>query len=84
MTIRILYFASLRDALGRTDESMALPSGVGTIGELQAFLADRGGDWEALAPGRNVRAARNQRIVAVEEPVTPGDEIAFFPPVTGG
>lgn len=84
MTVRILYFASLRDALGRSDESMVLPSGVGTIGELQSFLADRGGDWAVLSPGRNVRAARNQRMAQACEAVCPGDEVAFFPPVTGG
>lgn len=84
MTVRILYFAGLRDAVGRADESMVLPSGVGTIGELQSFLADRGGDWEALSPGRSVRVARNQRMVQAGETVTPGDEVAFFPPVTGG
>ena len=84
MTVRILYFAALRDAVGRADESMVLPSGVGTIGELQSFLADRGGDWVALSPGRNVRAARNQRMVQPAETVGPGDEVAFFPPVTGG
>ena len=84
MTVHILYFAALRDALGRSDESMVLPSGVGTIGELQSFLADRGGDWEALAPGRSVRAARNQRMVQAGESLAPGDEVAFFPPVTGG
>lgn len=84
MTVRILYFAALRDAVGFSDESMALPSGVGTIGELQCFLADRGGDWAVLSPGRNVRAARNQRMVQSGETVAPGDEVAFFPPVTGG
>lgn len=84
MTIRILYFASLRDAVGRSDESLLLPAGVGTVGELQGFLADRGEAWAALAAGKNVRAARNQRMAQADESIVPGDEIAFFPPVTGG
>lgn len=84
MTVKILYFASLRDALGCAEESFALPSGVSTIGELRSFLAGRGDKWHALAEGRNVRAARNQRMAAQADPVMPGDEIAFFPPVTGG
>lgn len=84
MTIKVLYFAALRDALGRSAEFLALPPGVATVGELQLFLADRGEQWKALEVGRNVRAARNQRMVGLSEPVSPGDEIAFFPPVTGG
>lgn len=84
MTIKVLYFAALRDALGRSEESLALPPGVSTIGDLQAFLADRGERWKAIEGGKSVRAARNQRMASSSEPVSPGDEIAFFPPVTGG
>ncbi|NMF88080.1 molybdopterin converting factor subunit 1 [Aromatoleum petrolei] len=84
MTVKILYFASLKEALGCTEESFVLPSGVSTVGELRAFLAERGEKWKALGEGRNVRAARNQRMAAPADPVLPGDEIAFFPPVTGG
>lgn len=84
MTIKVLYFAALRDALGRSEESLVLPPGVTTIEELQAFLADRGDVWQALRVGRNVRAARNQRMAQPSEAIMPGDEIAFFPPVTGG
>ena len=84
MTIKILYFAALRDALGCPDETLALPDGVTTVGELRTFLAARGENWQALSAGRNVRAARNQRMVQLSEPVVAGDEIAFFPPVTGG
>ncbi len=84
MTIKILYFAALRDRLGRAEESLALPPGVSTLGELQSFLADRGDDWLALASQRNVRAAINHRMVNPGDTVSPGDEVAFFPPVTGG
>lgn len=84
MTVKILYFASLKDALGCSGENLILPSGVSTVGELRTFLAGRGEQWSALDGGRNVRAARNQRMAGADEPVLPGDEIAFFPPVTGG
>jgi molybdopterin synthase sulfur carrier subunit len=84
MAIKILYFAALRDALGCAEESISLPAGVATIGELRAYLAGRGEGWEALQHGRNIRAARNQRMAQPGEVVQPGDEIAFFPPVTGG
>ncbi|MDT3669192.1 MAG: molybdopterin converting factor subunit 1 [Aromatoleum sp.] len=84
MNIKILYFASLRDAVGQAEESFELPSGVSTVADLRAFLADRGDSWTALEAGRNVRAARNQRMAGPSDPVSPGDEIAFFPPVTGG
>jgi molybdopterin synthase sulfur carrier subunit len=84
MNVRVLYFASLRDAVGCAEESLPLPAGVATVGELRTFLSERGQTWQALSAGRNVRAARNQKMVGANDPVTPGDEIAFFPPVTGG
>lgn len=84
MSIKILYFAALRDRLGRAEETLSLPPGVSNVGELQAFLADRGDEWSALASQRNVRAAVNQRMVKPGDTVSPGDEVAFFPPVTGG
>lgn len=84
MSIQILYFAALRDALGCASESVAIPDGVSTVGELRRFLAARGEGWSALDDGRNVRVARNQRMVHLSEPLAAGDEIAFFPPVTGG
>jgi molybdopterin synthase sulfur carrier subunit len=84
MNIKVLYFASLRDALGCAEESMELPSQIRTVGDLRTFLTGRGENWCALGEGRNVRVARNQKMAKVGEVVAPGDEIAFFPPVTGG
>jgi molybdopterin synthase sulfur carrier subunit len=84
MTVNILYFAALRDALGCGDETLTLPKSVTTLGELRAYLAGRGEQWAPLAATKNVRMARNQRMVKADEPLTDGDEIAFFPPVTGG
>ncbi|MBX6318270.1 molybdopterin converting factor subunit 1 [Pigmentiphaga sp.] len=85
MKVDVLFFASLREALGREKEAVELPDGVRTVGELRKWLAERGGAWAtALAPERAVRAARNHAMVPAGEPLQPGDEIAFFPPVTGG
>lgn len=85
MAINILYFAGLREALGASSESMELPAGVATVGELRTHLAARGGKWaEQLAPTRNVRMAVIQLMVPAHAPVKDGDEVAFFPPVTGG
>lgn len=83
MKIHLRYFASLREALGPGD-SLELPAGA-TVGQARAELAARGGEHaRVLAPGRAVRAARNQAMCGEAEPLAEGDELAFFPPVTGG
>ncbi|MPS30597.1 MAG: molybdopterin converting factor subunit 1 [Alcaligenaceae bacterium] len=85
MNVDILYFASLREVLGQEKEAAELPETVRTVGDLRSWLAGRGGAWAtALAPGKAVRAARNHAMVQAAEPLQAGDEIAFFPPVTGG
>lgn len=84
MALNVLYFASLREALGRDGEQLERPSGVHTVGELRAWLLRRGGEWEVFAPGRNVRAALNQTMVGADTALGEHDEVAFFPPVTGG
>jgi molybdopterin synthase sulfur carrier subunit len=83
--VTILYFARLREALGTGSEELALPGGVKNLAGLRATLISRGGAWAAeLADTRPVRAAVNQDMAAGDTPVKDGDEIAFFPPVTGG
>jgi len=82
--VKILYFASLREAVGCAGEELDLPAGVGTVAALRSHLAARGEGWQALAAGRNVRAALNQKMAAADAPLDGGDEVAFFPPVTGG
>jgi len=84
MSVHILYFAGLREALGQTSERLALPDHVGSVGELHAHLAARGGAWQALLATKNLRVAVNQQMAAMDAPVKDGDEVAFFPPVTGG
>ncbi|MCX7150141.1 MAG: molybdopterin converting factor subunit 1 [Rhodocyclales bacterium] len=82
--VKILFFAGLREALGTGSESLALPAGVGSVGALRDHLAARGEAWSALATTKNLRAAVNQQVVGPDAPVKAGDEVAFFPPVTGG
>ena len=84
MTVKILFFAGLREALGTGSESLALPSGVSTAGALRDLLAARGDPWAALATTKNLRVAVNQQMVGLDAVVKAGDEVAFFPPVTGG
>ena len=82
--IQVRYFASLREAVGQSTESLDLPPSVTTVGALRDHLAARGEPWKALGAVRNLRAAVNQDMVGMEAPVAAGDEVAFFPPVTGG
>jgi molybdopterin synthase sulfur carrier subunit len=83
--ITLLYFARLRETFGTASEEMELPAGVATIEGVRATLAKRGGVWaQELAAGRACRAAVNLDIADADTPVKDGDEVAFFPPVTGG
>ncbi|MDH4188710.1 MAG: molybdopterin converting factor subunit 1 [Betaproteobacteria bacterium] len=85
MKVKLLFFASLREQLGSGGEEFELPAGVATVAALRAHLAGRGGAWHsALADEKLLRMAVNQDIVKPGAPIKPGDEIAFFPPVTGG
>ncbi len=83
--ITLVYLARLREALGAAVEKIELPGEVGTVAALLAWLRTRGGAWAAeLAPGRAVRVAVNYDMARPDTPVKAGDEVAFFPPVTGG
>ena len=85
MKVSILYFASLREALGMAREELELPAEVATLSALRNHLHARGGAFAtALAPNRAVRAAVNQDMVRGDCAIKSGDEVAFFPPVTGG
>lgn len=85
MKIRILYFALLRDAIGRAQEELDVPEDVTTVAALREWLLRRGEAYEsALGNARRVRAAVNQEMAEPDDAVKAGDEVAFFPPVTGG
>ena len=82
--VRLVYLARLREALGASHERLGVAPET-TVGALRAELCARGGAWAVeLAPGRAVRVAVNHALVGDEARVVPGDEVAFFPPVTGG
>lgn len=83
--VTLLYFASLRESLGCSREQLPLPSGNSTVSTLVDQLRTRDSRWtEAFAAGKTWRVAVNQRMADLATPIKPGDEVAFFPPVTGG
>lgn len=83
--IKVLYFARLKESLNYSTEEMALPANIKTILQLKQHLALRGDAWTSLFSGKQiVRAAINHALVDDTEVIKAGDEVAFFPPVTGG
>jgi molybdopterin synthase sulfur carrier subunit len=85
MKLTVRFFASLKEQLGRDSEVIDVPAGVATVAALRGHLVKRGADWQAaLAEKKLVRAAVNQEMAAPGAPLKAGDEVAFFPPVTGG
>lgn len=85
MKLKVLYFARLRERLGVAEEAVELPDGMGMVAMLLDVLRARGGAWaEELAAGKNFRVAVNQDMAGMEAPIEDDDEVAIFPPVTGG
>jgi len=83
--MKILYFAWLRQRAGIGEETVSPPEEVRDVGGLMRWLAARTpGHAAAFADPAQVRAAVNQEFCGPDHPVKPGDEVAFFPPVTGG
>ncbi|VAW47029.1 Molybdopterin synthase sulfur carrier subunit [hydrothermal vent metagenome] len=81
--IHILYFAHFRELLGQSEEKMA--ANHATVSDLLAELATRGNDWKCtLVDNGQLQIAVNHNVASRETPIKAGDEIAFFPPVTGG
>jgi len=83
--MRLLYFAWLRQRIGTAEEVVEPPAGVRTVAALIEWLKTRGPNFaEALKTQKLVRVAVNKEYVGWDHPLTPGDEVALFPPVTGG
>jgi molybdopterin synthase sulfur carrier subunit len=83
--MKVLYFAWLKAKTGIAQEDLDPPAEVTTVSELMDWLRNRGpGHAEALANAKAIRVAVNQEYAGPEDAVKPGDEVAFFPPVTGG
>jgi molybdopterin synthase sulfur carrier subunit len=83
--VKVLFFAGLREQLGTPGEEIELPADVTTVAALRSFLLGKGNSWkEALSEKKLIRMAVNQDMVEAGARIKAGDEIAFFPPVTGG
>lgn len=83
--VTLLFFASLRESLGSSREQVPLPGANATVSTLVEHLRGRDARWnEVFAPGKSWRVAVNQQMANLATPLKPGDEVAFFPPVTGG
>lgn len=84
MKVKVLFFASLRESLGVNCEDVLLPDEARTVDDLRHYLAKRGESWLHLAQANNLRCAVNQEMAQAHALLRDGDEVAFFPPVTGG
>jgi sulfur-carrier protein len=83
--VKLLYFAWVRQKIGLSEEDIAAPSTVTTVAALVEFLRQRGAGYEAaFADLKFLRVAVNQEHAGFDAKIGPTDEIAFFPPVTGG
>jgi molybdopterin synthase sulfur carrier subunit len=83
--VRVVYLARLREALGRTEETLALPQGPCVVRAVLEQLRARGGPFAIeLAAGRAFRVAVNYVMAHDDTPLREGDEVALLPPVTGG
>ncbi len=85
MNINILYFARIKESVNYSSENIDLPADIRTVTALKNYLALRGENWANLFNGKQViRAAINHSLVDDLAAINAGDEVAFFPPVTGG
>lgn len=83
MRVRLVFFGALSDMLQKRSEALELPPGCTRLVDLRRVLIARGGHWTKLAE-KTILSAVNQQIVSDDCALKQGDEIAFFPPVTGG
>lgn len=83
--MNVLYFAWLRQKIGKGQETLTLPADVSTVGSLIDWLKQQSpGHADAFENAKYVRAAVNHEFATLDTAVQQGDEVAFFPPVTGG
>ena len=85
MSVKLRYFAWVRERVGRAEEDVEVPAGVVTVAQLMAWLASRGEEYaHAFANPKIIRAAIDRTHVRPDAAIGAGSEIAFFPPMTGG
>jgi molybdopterin synthase sulfur carrier subunit len=83
--VKLVYFAWVRERVGKTEEEVSLPASVSNVGELMRWLAGRGEEYaHAFENPKVIRAALDRNHVRPETPIAGAREIAFFPPMTGG
>ncbi len=82
--IRVNYFARYRELLGSEGEALQWEPELSSLRHLRERLVSRGGPWAQTLGQANLMCARNQELCTLDEPLRDGDDIAFFPPVTGG
>lgn len=81
--ISIQYYARYRETLGADGEHLPWDAAFASVDDVRQHLLARGDDWAVLGE-QNLMCARNQELCGLDEPVSDGDEVAFFPTVTGG
>jgi sulfur-carrier protein len=85
MTLKLRYFAWVRERIGKPEEIMEVPASIATVGELMTWLASRGEEYAYAFKNMNViRAAIDHQHVRPDAAIKDASEIAFFPPMTGG
>lgn len=81
--ITLQFFARYREQLGCDQEQLPWDASLRTLADVRQLLLARGEQWQVLAEPR-IMCARNQEMCGLDTPIADGDELAFFPPVTGG
>ena len=85
MSVKLLYFAWVRERLGKGEEVVEPPAGVATVADLMTWLAGRGEEYAfAFENPKIIRTAIDRTHVKANTPITGANEVAFFPPMTGG
>jgi molybdopterin synthase sulfur carrier subunit len=83
--VKLRYFAWVRERVGRGEEEIALPANIGTVNDLMSWLAGRGEEYaHAFENPKIIRAAIDRNHVRPDTAIAGAQEIAFFPPMTGG
>ena len=83
--MKLVYFSWVREKIGVSDEDLKLPTGINTVEDLINWLCTRGESYaSAFADTSIIRVAVNQEYVKMDATIGTDDEVAFFPPITGG
>ena len=84
MTVKVKFFSLIREAVETEELTLDFAEEISTVEGLKSLLGERGEAWEEALSHPNLIQAVNQRVVFQEEAINDGDEVAFFPPMTGG